>query len=342
MYTLLTRDQFREAVFKRDGYKCVVCKKDAVDAHHILERRLWSDGGYYLENGASLCSEHHMQAETTALTVERLRDLCGIAKYPMPEHLYPDQPYDKWGNPILPNGQRVKGELFNDSSVQKILDVGGFLKLFTDRVKYPRTYHLPWSPGLTSDDRKMRSLEGLEGQDVVVMVKMDGENTSLYSDGLHCRSLDYEAHPSRNLMKVLHASIAYNIPKGWKLSVENLFAKHSIHYKSLPDYAVLFGIWDDKNYLISWNETKEWGELLGLSMCPVLYEGKWDETLIKGLYTPTYDGDECEGYVVRVQAPIHYRDFKNKVGKYVRAGHVPVHGGHWARRQVIQNELKKK
>lgn len=49
---LLTRDEFREGVFERDGHKCVVCGDDARDAHHIMERRLFADGGYYMENGA--------------------------------------------------------------------------------------------------------------------------------------------------------------------------------------------------------------------------------------------------------------------------------------------------
>lgn len=55
MRILLTRDDFREFVFKRDNHKCVVCGEPAVDAHHILERRLFHDSGYYLDNGASLC-----------------------------------------------------------------------------------------------------------------------------------------------------------------------------------------------------------------------------------------------------------------------------------------------
>ena len=55
---LLSRDEFREGVFERDGHKCVVCKEQGKDAHHILERRLFNDGGYYLDNGATLCEKH--------------------------------------------------------------------------------------------------------------------------------------------------------------------------------------------------------------------------------------------------------------------------------------------
>jgi len=35
-FKLLTRDEFREGVFKRDNYKCVVCGAPAKDAHHII------------------------------------------------------------------------------------------------------------------------------------------------------------------------------------------------------------------------------------------------------------------------------------------------------------------
>jgi hypothetical protein len=122
---LLTRDDFREGVFKRDKYKCVFCDQPAQDAHHILERRLWTNGGYFLDNGASVCGEHHIKCETTEISVEDVRLACGITQAVIPEHLYDDQVYDKWGNPVMPNGTRLQGELFFDESVQKILGQGG-------------------------------------------------------------------------------------------------------------------------------------------------------------------------------------------------------------------------
>ena len=150
-YKLLTRDQFRAAVFQRDKYLCVCCKNNGQDAHHIIERRLFPDGGYYIDNGATLCGECHIKAEQTILTVEEIRIAAGINTVILPPHAYNDQQYDKWLNPILENGMRVKGELFEDVSVQKVLEP--VLHLFTDKVKYPRTYHLPWSPGATKDDK---------------------------------------------------------------------------------------------------------------------------------------------------------------------------------------------
>jgi hypothetical protein len=126
--TLLDRDTFRESVFERDGHRCVICGAPAVDAHHFLERRLWGEtGGYFIDNGASLCAEHHLEAEMTTLSCDDIRSAAGIESLVLPPHFYEDVEYDKWGNQILKNGTRLKGELFDDQSVQKILKSGKLL-----------------------------------------------------------------------------------------------------------------------------------------------------------------------------------------------------------------------
>lgn len=337
---LLTRDEFRQAVFDRDGHRCVVCGAPAADAHHILEPRLFPDGGYYLDNGASLCEQHHIQAEQTRLSVEQIRQACGVpeSRKVLPPHLYEDQPYDKWGNPIMGNEMRTKGELFDDPSVQKILAEGGVLGLFTKYVRYPRTHHLPWSDSMVDDDRMIESLDGFVGEPIVVTVKMDGENTSLYNDYLHARSLSPRKHVSRDWIKSFHARFAHDIPEGWRVCGENLFAEHTIHYGNLASYFYAFSVWNDKNVCLSWDESLEWFQLLGLSVVPVLYEGPWDEEMLRGLHKPVHDGCECEGYVVRVRKAFHYRDYRRCVGKYVRKGQVGRHD-FWTGR-VVRNELR--
>ena len=168
------------------------------------------------------------------------------------------------------------------------------------------------------------------------MVKMDGENTTMYKDYLHARSIEYSPHPSRDRVKALHSQICYNIPEDWRICGENLYAKHSIHYKNLTDYFLMFSAWDNNNQCLSWPETKEWAELLGLGTVPAIYEGIWDEDLIKDLHRSEYGGDECEGYVVRIADSFHYKQFRQCVGKYVRKGHVHTHG-HWMRTAVVPN-----
>lgn len=52
------RDDFRDAVYERDGHQCVMCgKRDCkLDAHHIIDRHEMPNGGYVLENGITLCA----------------------------------------------------------------------------------------------------------------------------------------------------------------------------------------------------------------------------------------------------------------------------------------------
>lgn len=337
---LLSRERFRDAIFARDGQRCVFCSAPAADAHHIMERRLWSDGGYYLDNGASVCPEHHVQCETTIISVEAVRIACGIQKVLVPPHLYPDQPYDKWGNPILPNGTRMRGELFHDESVQKVLARGEMLDLFTHWVKYPRTHHLPWSESVGKDDRIIESLAPFFGRRVIVTAKMDGENTSLYRDHIHARSLDGRSHPSRDWAKNFWASIRSDIPEGWRVCAENLFAEHSIPYANLPSYLMGFSVWNDRNICLPWDETVEWLGLFGLPPVGVLYDGPFDETAIQALWNPA-DWAVREGYVMRIADAFPYAEFRRNVAKFVRKNHIQTQR-HWMHGQPMKkNKLAK-
>lgn len=327
MRNVLNRDNFREGVFARDHYKCVVCGEPAVDAHHILERRLWKDGGYYLDNGASVCRKHHIDCEKTLISVEEIREFSGITKSIIPEHMYSDVVYDKWGNIVLENGQRIRGELFEDESVQKILKEGGVLSLFTNRIKYPRTYHLPWSPGMHDDDRMIPDLKIFENQEVVVTEKLDGENTTIYSDGyIHARSIDGRNHWSRDWVKNFAQNFAYDLPDDWRICGENLYATHSIHYSNLESYFMGFSIWNGLTAL-SWDETCEWFKLLNIQHVPVLYRGLFDEAKIRSL-GENMDFSSKEGYVVRLTDSFNYGKFRESVAKFVRKNHVAT-SKHW-------------
>lgn len=341
---LLTRDEFRESVFKRDSFKCVVCSAPAQDAHHLIERRLWDDGGYYIDNGVSLCGLCHINAEETLVSPDWLRNKAKIQKVILPPHLYPDYEYDKWGNIINPNGSRIKGELFFDESVQKALKSGGVLANFLPYIKYPRTYHLPFSPGKTEDDKTLSDCSQFEGKEVVATIKMDGENTTAYYDGyIHARSTDSDNHPSRNWVKNYLSKVLYNLPEGFRICGENLYAKHAIHYKSLESYFYMFSIWDSANNCLSWKETEEWVALLGLVTVPVIYRGIWDELKIKQVYMTKYPAlsysfGGVEGFVVRLANSFSYGNFRRSVAKYVRAEHV-VENQHWMRGPIVKNEL---
>jgi hypothetical protein len=348
---LLSRDDFRNGCLRRDGNKCVICgSTDSLSVHHILERRLFSDGGYYLSNGATLCEEHHLAAEMTTLSVEAIREACGITKPVFPEHLYPDLVFDKWGNEVLPDGRRAKGELFDDESVQKILARGGVLNLFVD-PRYPRTMHLPWSGGVGKDDRILTDLSAFRGKRVIVSVKMDGENTTLKPDKFHARSPDSKVDESRTWMANFHSRVKYDIPEGWRVCGENLYAGppwHVIKYVRLPSYFLGFSVWNERNICLDWDATLEWFDLMGISRVPVIYDGVWDEGLIRDLYpiqspAALKYSPRHEGYVVRLAEAFHYREFRTLAAKYVHAEFMrTVDANHGVRQRVgfQKNELE--
>ena len=205
-----------------------------------------------------------------------------------------------------------------------------------ERFKYPRTPHLPWSPGATSDDVLSHDVDAFVGQEVVVTEKMDGENTTLYRDFIHARSIDGRYHPSRDWIKRRHAEIAHEIPNGWRVCGENLFAQHSIQYESLESYSYAFSVWDGANTCLSWRDTIAWFKKLNLSSVPVIYEGMWDEKRIKDI---KLDLTKSEGYVLRLASSFQYDDFANCVRKWVRTDHV-TSDAHWMHTELIPNRLK--
>ena len=211
------------------------------------------------------------------------------------------------------------------------------------KIKYPRTLHLPCSPGATSDD-KMLTESQLDayycGVTVGYFEKLDGENSSLYNDHLHARSLDSRHHPSRDWLKRYHSEFAHDIPDNWRVCGENMFAQHSISYDNLDSYFYGFSIWDENNMCLSWADTLIWFKMLGIQPVPLV-------TDIDCLVNSTFHkqlGESLvaqgkEGFVMRDIKAFPYSQFDKKVAKYVRANHVTTNK-HWAHQEIIPNKLK--
>lgn len=167
-------------------------------------------------------------------------------------------------------------------------------------------------------------------------------NCSAYSDGhVHARSIDSKGGEDRAWVKqFLVNNVCFNLPDGWRVCGENLWAEHSIHYDDLPSYFLGFSIWNERNECLPWNETREWFELLGITPVPVLYIGPWNQQTLHRIEAGL-DFAKDEGYVVRTYDGFKYSEFKSSVAKFVRAGHVQT-TKHWrAGRSFTPNGLAK-
>ncbi len=202
--------------------------------------------------------------------------------------------------------------------------------------KYPRTFHLPWSPGATSDDKMLKSVDHFKGRRVIVTEKMDGENTTMHYSGVHARSLDSGNHVSREWVKAFWGSIRHNFNPWTRICGENLYARHSIGYENLPSYFLAFSLWDQE-YCFDWELTQSVLNDFGVSIVPVLYEGDFDQIDWKSLEPK----EGQEGYVVRLADGFDLQDFGGSVAKYVRPNHVTT-DSHWMHQEIVKNGLKAK
>lgn len=249
----------------------------------------------------------------------------------------------------------------------------------TNRVKYPRTYHFFNSPNLQNDDRKLETYDGFyhnpttktecpncqggrilmfggcnecygaryvstgptNPREVIATIKMDGENTTMYSDHIHARSLDSAHHESRTLVKQIHGQLRNLIPSDLRVCGENMQACHSIYYTGLPAYFIIFNIWQGDTCL-SYEETMMWVDEfrhngIQCAYVPIFYRGPFNIDWITDSYFRNCPGHE--GFVVRDIDSFSRLDFSTHCGKFVRKGHVQT-SEHWLNERMLPNKLR--
>jgi len=216
-------------------------------------------------------------------------------------------------------------------------------------MKYPRTFHLPWSSG-TSDDKILSSVDSFLGHELVLLEKIDGSNVCLEHDGCYARTHSGPPnHPSFNEFKALHTSIKHNIPINMQIFGEWVVAKHSIFYDKLPAYFLMFGVRiintePNINYWLGWNGVKETANKLGLYTVPELAnitvktEKELQRITESFMKQPSFYGPEREGVVVRLVYGFEDSAFASSVSKLVRKNHVQT-DDHWRSKEIVRNKL---
>ncbi|MDI3281785.1 RNA ligase family protein [Polyangium sp. 15x6] len=213
-------------------------------------------------------------------------------------------------------------------------------------AKYPRTFHLPWSPGGTSDDKRMSDVSALIGAEIVATEKCDGSNLTYTRKNVFSRShAGPPAHPSFDLAKATHARIGHMLSEGISVFCEYCYAVHSITYEKLPDYSLVFGVRDDAAGIWwDWDMVTAQASDLGLPTAPVLFRGvvsSVDElrALTDRLSRePSTFGGPREGVVVRVVSQFPDGAFGRCVAKWVRKGHVQT-DEHWLHQAIVPQRL---
>lgn len=223
--------------------------------------------------------------------------------------------------------------------------------------KYGRTWHYPFSPGTTSDDRiQYEYWQSLQQIPVLIHTeKLDGENNCLSRYGVFARS---HAAPTTSpwtaTIRQYWQSIRNDLGN-LEIFLENLYAVHSIEYRNLDHHFYVFGIREGDRWL-SWEETRFYAAMLDLPVVPEVKRitppatrAEFERELLSlvngpGAFDPhdvhTGKPATMEGVVSRNADGYAVSDFAENVFKYVRKGHVKT-DQHWTRqwrRARLNNE----
>ena len=226
--------------------------------------------------------------------------------------------------------------------------------------KYPRTYHLPFSPGTTSDDKKLGSdwFKDYEGKEVIISEKCDGENLSMNVQGAFARSHGAPTeHPwSRNIWakpEGLYWRIKPLLGETEMVYGENMYGIHSIEYDKLPAYWFMFAANDGERWY-SWDEVEEMAKILEVPTVPVLWRGiaesekQITDLIMKHVAEPSVYGPTREGIVMRTVESFPFEEngeeaFPHHVCKWVRPHHVQTDvfwTKNWKRAKLIYQTQK--
>ena len=194
-------------------------------------------------------------------------------------------------------------------------------------IKFPRTSHLPWSEGCTSDDKIIPNLDRLLNQNVVVTEKLDGENCNWTKNEIYARSTSSNGGLLRERVKALWSSKRWLIPDGLRICGENMQWEHSIRYENLESPFYIFALFNQE-FCLSWDDVLFWSENIGISTVPIIFEGVFDGSTIDLLKNLNLNGRE--GYVVRKRESFKFDEYSTCVAKFVRKDHVQT-DIHWTK-----------
>ena len=223
--------------------------------------------------------------------------------------------------------------------------------------RFPHTPHIAWlGEGVPRDDKVFSRTEAaaLLGCEVAIEEKLDGANLgfSLSPDGdLQAQNRGqylYTPHAGQFARlpdwlavhgDTLHAVLALHADAGMMLFGEWCAARHSLDYDHLPDWFLLFDVYERATGRF-WSSTRRnaLAAQLGLATVPILQQGHCTLDALKTLLNTCpsrYRPGTLEGVVIRQESAA----WCNARAKLVRPDFTQTITEHWSRRRLEWNRL---
>lgn len=223
----------------------------------------------------------------------------------------------------------------------------------TDFFRFPHTPHLTWlDEGSPRDDKVMSPIEvaTLLADEVAVEEKLDGANIglSLAPDGsLRVQNRgQYLAEPHAGQFARLPAWLAQHgdalrpaLTPGVILFGEWCAARHSLDYTALPDWFLLFDVYEH-NVGRFWSSSRRNSLAIsvGLVTAPQVLHGKTTATALRQLVATKpshYREGPLEGVVIRRESA----EWCEARAKLIRPGFTQAIDTHWRKQALKWNRL---
>lgn len=224
----------------------------------------------------------------------------------------------------------------------------------SDFFRFPHTPHIAWLGSGTPRDDKVLSLnevESLLSAEVVIEEKLDGANLGI--------SVSPEGDVrAQNRGQYLHLPMRGQFERlqGWlKIRNDLLFdvlgeelilfgewcaARHSIEYNHLPNWYVVFDVYDRKSGRFWCTDRRNaLASKLDLPVVPRLAQGQTSLKTLKELLQSqpsAFREGPLEGVVIRRES----EEWLESRGKLVRPDFVQAIGEHWSHRHIEWNHLQ--
>ncbi len=222
-----------------------------------------------------------------------------------------------------------------------------------DFFRYPHTPHLAWlGQGEPRDDKVLSAVEvkALLADEVVVEEKLDGANLGLSvgpDGGLRAQNRgSYLAEPHAGQFARLPAWIAHHeLPLRAMLRPDLILfgewcaARHSLDYSALPDWFLVFDVYD-RSACRFWNSSRRatFAREAGLATVPEVFRGRTTLVDLKKLVATAssqYRRGGLEGLVIRRESS----EWAEARAKLVRPDFTQAIDTHWRKRAIEWNRV---
>lgn len=222
-----------------------------------------------------------------------------------------------------------------------------------DFFRFPSTPHIQWlGAELPRDDKLLTAQEVklLFSSEVQIEEKIDGANLGISFDkdgNIQAQNRgQYLLKPYMGQFENLEVWLAARENELFDLLGEHLIlfgewcaAKHSIGYEQLPDWFLVFDVFDRHTEMFwSTSRRNRLAKKMGLKVVPQVWQGRTQiKQVLKRLETQksAFTDEWVEGFIIRKENA----DWLEMRGKIVRAEFVQNIGVHWSKQKLEWNQI---